>query len=165
MYGSPVPVENIGCEELIWALLMLRIVRAGHDITYISLNVIGNRILEAFRGPIKEFKLASHQAPVVDSIDAYFLTKILHQEYEGHISGITDADLKTHDEDEIATPFAVVKIAKTMSQWCLQKNDIRIESMLKRPTRLFLDRTWFPMCDRTHLYRPDSIDDTLRYTR
>jgi predicted Zn-dependent protease len=78
----------------------LQIVRAGSDITYSSLKVIGNRILDAFRGTIIEFKLARHQAPVVDSIDAFFLTKILHQEYEGHVLGITDADLKTFDEDE-----------------------------------------------------------------
>lgn len=58
----------------------LHIVRAGSDITYSSLKVIGNRILNAFRGSIKEFKLANHKAPVVDSIDAYFLTRILHQE-------------------------------------------------------------------------------------
>jgi predicted Zn-dependent protease len=47
-----------------------------------------------------EFKRARHKAPIVDSIDGYFLTKILHQEYEGHVLGITDADLKTNDDDE-----------------------------------------------------------------
>lgn len=78
----------------------LHIVRAGSDITYSSLKVIGNRILDSFRGIIKEFKLARHKSPVVDSIDAYFLTKILQQEYEGHVLGITDADLRTYDEDE-----------------------------------------------------------------
>ena len=30
----------------------------------------------------------------------YFLTEILHQEYEGHVLGIADADSKTNDEDE-----------------------------------------------------------------
>ena len=79
---------------------LLHIVRAGSDISYSSLKAIGNRILDSFRGTIKEFKLARHKAPVVDSIDAYFLTKILHQQYEGHVLGITDADLKTYDEDE-----------------------------------------------------------------
>lgn len=79
---------------------LLHIVRAGSDITYSSLKVIGNRILDAFRGTIKEFTIASHKAPVVDSIDAYFLTKILHQEYKGHVLGITDADLTTYDADE-----------------------------------------------------------------
>jgi predicted Zn-dependent protease len=79
---------------------MLRIVRAGSDMTYSSLKVIGNQILDAFRGTIRKFELARHNAPVLDSIDAFFLTKILHQEFEGHVLGITDADLKTHDEDE-----------------------------------------------------------------
>ncbi len=78
---------------------VLHIVRAGSDITYSSLKVIGNRILDAFHGTIKEFKLTRHKAPVVDSIDAYFLTKILHEEYGGHVLGITDADLKTDDAD------------------------------------------------------------------
>ena len=79
---------------------VLNIVRAGSDITYSSLKVIGNRILDSFRGTIEEFRLTRHEAPVVDSIDAYFLTKILHQEYGGHVLGVTDADLKTDDEDE-----------------------------------------------------------------
>jgi predicted Zn-dependent protease len=79
---------------------VLHIVRAGSDITFSSLKVIGNRILDSFRGSIREFKLNRHKAPVVDSIDAYFLTRILHQEYGGHVLGITDADLITDDEDE-----------------------------------------------------------------
>jgi hypothetical protein len=79
---------------------LIHIVRAGSDISYSSLKVIGNRILGSFRGAINEFKLAHHKAPVVKSIDAYFLTKILHQQYEGHVLGITDADLKTYDADE-----------------------------------------------------------------
>ncbi|MGD8837059.1 MAG: hypothetical protein PVJ84_01850 [Desulfobacteraceae bacterium] len=85
---------------MIGNMSVLQIVRAGSDITYSSLKVIGNRILDSFRGSIKEFQLNRHKAPVVDSIDAYFLTKILHQEYGGHVLGITDADLKTDDEDE-----------------------------------------------------------------
>jgi predicted Zn-dependent protease len=79
---------------------LLLIVRAGSDITYSSLKVIGSRILSSFRGVIKEFKLARHNAPVVDSIDAYFLTKILHQEFEGHVLGITDADLTTRGDND-----------------------------------------------------------------
>ena len=80
--------------------LIIHIIRACSDISYSSLEIIGNRILDSFRGTIKEFKLARHKAPIVDSIDAYFLTKILHQEYEAHVLGITDAYLKTNDEDE-----------------------------------------------------------------
>jgi predicted Zn-dependent protease len=79
---------------------VLNIVRAGSDITYSSLKVIGNRIIDAFEGSIKEFSLNRHLAPAVGSIDAYFLTKILHEEYGGHVLGITDADLKTDDEDD-----------------------------------------------------------------
>ena len=78
---------------------VLHIVRAGSDMTYSSLKVIGSRILDACHGTIKEFQLTRHKAPVVDSIDAYFLTKILHEEYGGHVLGITDADLKTDDTD------------------------------------------------------------------
>ena len=84
---------------MIGNMSVLHIVRAGSDITFSSLKVIGNRILDSFRGTIEEFKLDRHKAPVVDSIDAYFLTRILHQEYGGHVLGITDADLKTDDED------------------------------------------------------------------
>ncbi len=84
---------------MIGNMSVLHIVRAGSDITFSSLKVIGNRILDSFRGTIEEFKLDRHQAPVVDSIDAYFLTRILHQEYGGHVLGITDADLKTDDKD------------------------------------------------------------------
>jgi predicted Zn-dependent protease len=85
---------------MIGNMSVLQIVRAGSDITYSSLKVIGNRIIDSFRGTIKEFQLNRHKAPIVDSIDAYFLTKILHQEYGGHILGITDADLKMDDKDE-----------------------------------------------------------------
>lgn len=85
---------------MIGNMSVLHIVRAGSDITFSSLKVIGNRILDSFRGSIREFNLNRHKAPVVDSIDAYFLTRILHQEYGGHVLGITDADLITDDEDE-----------------------------------------------------------------
>ena len=120
---------------------LLHIVRAGSDITYSSLKVIGNRILDAFRGTIKEFQLAGHRTPVVDSIDAYFLTKILHQEYEGHVLGITDADLKTDDVDEFynsifggKNPHNDVAVVST-KKLCTD----RIDS--QSTYELFLDRT------------------------
>ena len=97
--------------------LIIHIIRAGSDISYSSLEIIGNRISDSSRGTIKEFKLARHKAPIVDSIDAYFLTKILHQEYEGHVLGITDADLKTNDEDEFYNsiyPFGKSEIDKSL---------------------------------------------------
>jgi predicted Zn-dependent protease len=78
----------------------LNIVRIGSDITYSSLKEIGNRILNAFRGLIVEYRLAHYNSPMVESVDAYLLTMILHSEYGGHTLGITDADLKTRDKDE-----------------------------------------------------------------
>ena len=81
-------------------LSSLNIVRIGSYMTYSSLKEIGNRILESFRGTIREFKLSHHNTPVVDSIDAQLLTNILQDEFGGHTLGITDADLRTEDEDE-----------------------------------------------------------------
>ena len=78
----------------------LNIVRVGSNITYSSLKEIGNRILESFRGMIEEYTLSHHDISVLDRIDAHLLTMILHNEFGGHTLGITDADLKTKDEDE-----------------------------------------------------------------
>lgn len=79
---------------------LLNIVRVGNNITFSSLKEIGNRILQAFEGIIVEFKLSHHDTPSMDSIDAYLLTKALHEKFGGHILGITDADLTTTDKDE-----------------------------------------------------------------
>jgi predicted Zn-dependent protease len=78
----------------------LNIVRIGSYITYSSLKHIGAGILESFGGMIDEVELSHHDSPVVESIDALLLTMILDQEYGGHTLGITDADLKTEDDDE-----------------------------------------------------------------
>ena len=78
----------------------LNLVRIGSYITYSSLKQIGAGLLESFRGLINEVDLAHHDSPVVESIDALLLTMILDQEYGGHTLGITDADLKTEDDDE-----------------------------------------------------------------
>ena len=78
----------------------LNIVRTGSYITYSSLKKIGSGILESFQGVIKDIELTHHDSPVVESIDAQLLTKILDEEYGGHTLGITDADLKTKDRDE-----------------------------------------------------------------
>lgn len=78
----------------------LNIVRIGSDITFSSLKEIGKRIVETFAGLINEFSLSHFNTPVVESIDAYLLTMVLHDEYGGHILGVTDADLKTSDWDE-----------------------------------------------------------------
>ena len=78
----------------------LNLVRIGSDITYSSLKKIKDGLLLSFCGFINEISLSHHDSPVVDSIDAQLLTMILDEEYGGHTLGITDADLKTQDEDE-----------------------------------------------------------------
>ena len=78
----------------------LNIVRAGSYITYTSLKEIGNRILESFYGIIVRYNVIHQDMPIVDSIDAYLLTMILDEGIGGHTLGITDANLKTRDNDE-----------------------------------------------------------------
>ncbi len=78
----------------------LNIVRIGSDITFSSLKEIGNKLLDSFWGVIDEFELSHHETPVIDSIDAQLLTMVLFEAFSGHTLGITDADLKTEDEDE-----------------------------------------------------------------
>ena len=90
----------MGLNRMLGDLSELNIVRVGSNITYSSLKEIGNRILESFRGMIEEYTLSHHDIPVLDRIDAHLLTMILHNEFGGHTLGITDADLKTKDEDE-----------------------------------------------------------------
>lgn len=78
----------------------LTIVRVGNVISYSSLQAIGERLISSFQGAIRDIAVSHHDSPILDSIDAYLLTMILHTEYRGHILGITDADLKTQDNDE-----------------------------------------------------------------
>ena len=78
----------------------MNIVRIGSDITYSSLKEIGDKILQSFRGIIEQFNISHHNTPVLDSIDPLLLTMVLHEEFGGHTLGITDADLRTRDEDE-----------------------------------------------------------------
>jgi len=78
----------------------LNIVRIGCHITFSSLKEIGIKIIESFSDIIEDFNLSHYNTPILDSIDAHFLTLILQEEYEGHTLGITDADLKTSDDDE-----------------------------------------------------------------
>ncbi len=77
----------------------LVIVRVGSNITFSSLKTIGAGVLGSFHGRISQIELSHHNAPVIDAIDARFLTMVLHEEYGGHTLGITDADLKTEDDD------------------------------------------------------------------
>ena len=78
----------------------LNIVRVGSSITYSSLKQIGVGILVSFSPMIRHFDLQHHDAPVMESVDAQLLTMVLHEEYGGHTLGITDADLKTEDDEE-----------------------------------------------------------------
>ena len=119
----------------------LNIVRIGSDITFSSLKVIGQRIVETFAGLIGEFSLSHFNTPVVESIDAHLLTMVLHDEYGGHILGITDADLKTSDWDEFYNSIVGGKNPK---------NDVAVVSTNKlsppqiqseKDYNLYLDRT------------------------
>jgi predicted Zn-dependent protease len=78
----------------------LVIVRVGNNITFSSLKTIGDGVLESFHGRINQVEFSHHNAPVIGAIDAQFLTMVLHEEYGGHTLGITDADLRTEDDDE-----------------------------------------------------------------
>jgi predicted Zn-dependent protease len=119
----------------------LKIVRIGSYITYSSLKKIGAGILESFRGIIDEVELSHYNSPVVESIDALLLTMILDEEYGGHTLGITDADLKTADDDEFYNSILGGKNPK---------NDVAVVSTSKlapviiaseEEYELFIDRT------------------------
>ena len=119
----------------------LNIVRIGSDITYSSLKKIGAGILESFRGLIKEVDFSHHDSPVVESIDAQLLTMILDEEYAGHTLGITDADLKTEDDDEFYNSILGGKNPK---------NDVAVVSTNKlTPQNLNTDRKYGLFIDRT----------------
>ncbi|MEJ2165984.1 MAG: hypothetical protein P8X90_10675 [Desulfobacterales bacterium] len=119
----------------------LKIVRIGSYITYSSLKKIGAGILESFRGIIDEVELSHYNSPVVESIDALLLTMILDEEYGGHTLGITDADLKTADDDEFYNSILGGKNPR---------NDVAVVSTSKlapmtissdEEYKLFIDRT------------------------
>ena len=119
----------------------LNIVRIGSDITYSSLKKIGAGILESFRNFIKEVNFSHHDSPVVESIDAQLLTMILDEEYSGHTLGITDADLKTEDEDEFYNSILGGKNPK---------NDVAVVSTSKlTPETIDTDREYDLFIDRT----------------
>jgi predicted Zn-dependent protease len=119
----------------------LNLVRIGSDITYSSLKKIGDGISESFDGFIKEISVSHHDSPVVESIDAQLLTMILDEEFGGHTLGITDADLKTQDEDEFynsilggKNPRNDVAVVSTKK---LSPQDLSSEKQYE----LFIDRT------------------------
>ena len=119
----------------------LNIVRIGSYITYSSLKKIGAGILESFRGVINEIDLSHHDSPVVESIDAQLLTMILDEEYGGHTLGITDADLKTDDDDEFYNSILGGKNPK---------NDVAVVSTKKlAPLKMTSDSEYDLFVDRT----------------
>ena len=119
----------------------LTIVRIGSYITYSSLKKIGAGILESFRGVIDEVELSHHNSPVVESIDALLLTMILNEEYGGHTLGITDADLKTADDDEFYNSILGGKNPK---------NDVAVVSTNKlTPMNIASDEEYELFIDRT----------------
>ena len=122
-------------------LSRLNIVRIGSYITYSSLKKISTGILNAFRGVIREINLSHYDSPVVDSIDAQLLTMILDEQYEGHVLGITDADLKTEDEDEFYNSILGGKNPRT---------DVAVVSTKKlAPRQMTSDREYDLFVDRT----------------
>lgn len=119
----------------------LNIVRIGSDITFSSLKVIGKKIVETFAGLIGEFSLSHFNTPVVESIDAHLLTMVLHDEYGGHILGITDADLKTSDWDEFYNSIVGGKNPK---------NDVAVVSTNKlSPPQIQSEKDYDLYLDRT----------------
>ena len=115
--------------------------RIGSDITYSSLKKIGDGILESFRDFINEINLSHHNSPVVESIDAQLLTMVLDEEYSGHTLGITDADLKTGDEDEFYNSILGGKNPQ---------NDVAVVSTSRlSPEKLDSEREYDLFIDRT----------------
>ena len=115
--------------------------RIGSYITYSSLNKIADGILDSFLGLIKEANLSHHDTPVVESIDAQLLTMILDEEYSGPTLGITDADLKTEDEDAFYNSILGGKNPK---------NDVAVVSTHKlTPLNIDSDRDYDRFVDRT----------------
>ncbi|MGD2269096.1 MAG: hypothetical protein PVI06_01745 [Desulfobacterales bacterium] len=122
-------------------LSKLNIVRIGSDITYSSLKEIGNHILESFRGIIEDFELTHHDTPVVESIDAQLLTMILFEEIGGHTLGITDADLKTRDDDEFYNSIFGGKNPKNNVAVVSTKKLSPDKIISEKDYGLFIDRT------------------------
>jgi predicted Zn-dependent protease len=119
----------------------LNIARVGSNITFTSLKQIGVGILSSFEGLIRDFELRHHEAPVIGTIDALLLTKVLHEEYGGHTLGITDADLKTNDRDEF---FNTIIGGKNPG------NDVAVVSTRKlAPPRITCDSEYELFIERT----------------
>jgi hypothetical protein len=119
----------------------LNIVRMGSYITFSSLKKIADGILDSFPGIIKEANLSHHDTPVVESIDAQLLTMVLDEEYKGPTLGITDADLKTDDDDAFYNSILGGKNPK---------NDVAVVSTHKlKPLNMDTDSDYDLFIDRT----------------
>jgi predicted Zn-dependent protease len=135
------PVTAAGLEKMLKNITKLNIVRIGSYITYSSLKKIADGILDSFRGIIRETNLSHHDSPVVESIDAQLLTMILDEEYSGPTLGITDADLKTEDDDAFYNSILGGKNPK---------NDVAVVSTHKlTPLNMDSDRDYDLFIDRT----------------
>jgi predicted Zn-dependent protease len=122
-------------------LTKLNIVRIGSYITYSSLKKIADGVIDSFRGIIKETNLSHHDSPVVESIDAQLLTMILDEEFSGPTLGITDADLKTEDDDAFYNSILGGKNPK---------NDVAVVSTHKlTPLNMDSDRDYEVFINRT----------------
>jgi len=119
----------------------LNVVRIGSDITYSSLKKIGEGILASFRGLINEINVSHHESPVVESVDAQLLTMILDEEYGGHTLGITDADLRTQDEDEFYNSILGGKNPRNDVAVVSTKKLIPLKMSSDKHYELFIDRT------------------------
>ena len=79
-------------------LSTLAIVRVGPSMSYSLLKVIGDTMVDSFKGAIADYKLMHHQAPHYAAINAGLLCSVLREQYPGHVLGVTDADLYSADD-------------------------------------------------------------------
>jgi predicted Zn-dependent protease len=132
---------SLGNFQMLENISKINIVRVGDCMTYTSLKEIGEKILESFHGMIEEFKVCHHEAPVVDTFDALFLTMVLHEEFGGHVLGITDSDLTTQDEDEFYNTIFGGKNAMNHVAVVSTKRLRPSEVVSEADYDLFVDRT------------------------
>lgn len=119
----------------------LNIVRLGAVLTYSTLQKIGTNIMESFGGIITNIHLSHHDTPMTQSIDAFLLTMVLEMEYGGHTLGITDADLKTDDEDAFYNTIIGGKNPR---------NDVAVVSTRRlSPKRIISNRDYKLLIERT----------------
>ncbi len=119
----------------------LNLVRVGNTMTQSSLKEVAEHIQEAFMGLVTDVRTCTHDSPMLEEIDAVFLTMILHEQYQGHVLGITDALLKKSDEDD--------EFYNTIIGGKNETNDVAVIStklltpgkdMSERGYRLYIDR-------------------------